>query len=282
MTDDRIPKIRRVAVPGGRVALAENGGAGPPVVLLHGASGNLRDWTASPLWPRLASRRVVALDRPGFGRSDPTRGHPWRLDHQVAALRAALHAAGVRRAVLVGHSYSGALVLAWALRHPDEVAGLCVLSGATMDFGSDVRLGYRVVALPVLGRAIAAAVPALVSARRLDRALGAVFAPQRVPEGYAERADVRLALRPRTFRINARALAALRGQLAAMEPRYPEIRCPVVAVHGTADRVVPASIHAERLVPLIPGARLSLLDGVGHMPHHAVPEAVAGEILALG
>jgi pimeloyl-ACP methyl ester carboxylesterase len=53
---------------------------------------------------------------------------------------------------------------------------------------------------------------------------------------------------------------------------------PVLAIHGEADTTVGASIHSERLVEDVEDGELVLLDGVGHMPHHAAPEAAVAAI----
>lgn len=276
------PAGRMVATPHGRVHMLEQGPReGPAVVLLHGASGNLRDWQISLMPVLPPDLRAIAPDRPGFGHSDPAPGQGWRLGPQVAMLRAALHAAGAGRFVLVGHSFSGALALDWALAHPDEVAGVLVLAGATMDWGGALSPHYRLVAAPGIGRAVAALVPRLLPRAVLAGMVREVFAPQPVPHDYAERAGVAMALRPATFRANARALADLHRQIRANQPRYSEIACPVAILHGTADRIVPARIHAEPLARLLPHSRLELLPGIGHMPHHAVPERVAAAILRL-
>lgn len=259
---------------GRRVHLAQKG-EGPPVVLLHGASGNLRDWAS--LWAHVPGR-AVAVDRPGFGHSD---GGPrdWSLAAQREGVRAGLRAAGIAPPyLLVGHSWSGALVLDWALAHPGEVAGIAVISGATMDWGGKLELYYKAVSAPLLGPALARAVPLVLRRRRIDAALAAIFAPDPVPEGYADWAGVALALRPRTFRLNALTLSRLHSQILANAPRYGGLAAPLEILHGTEDSVVPARIHAEPLARAIPGARLTLLEGSGHMPHHARPARVAEAI----
>jgi len=282
----RYPPLGRfVEAEGVRLHYLEAGqqraGAGPPLVLLHGASGNLRDWWLSIL-PALGRRhRVIAFDRPGFGHSEPGPGRHWRLAEQTAVLYAGLHALGVRRCLLVGHSWSGALALHWALARPGEVAGLGLISGAAMDWGGALDLHYRLGATPAIGRMVAAALPRLLPRRRVEAVLRPIFAPQPVPPRYMREGGVELALRARTFVTNARAVRDLYSQILANQPHYPEIACPVELVHGTADRIVPAEVHAVPLTELLPRARLTRLDGIGHMPHHAEPDRVIACLDAL-
>src|SRR5471030_2204256 len=123
------PWGRFVEVAGGRLHLLELGSPdAPPVVLLHGASGNLQDMRLA-LGDRLASRyRVILVDRPGHGWSDrpdgPSGGSPAR---QAALIHQALERIGVTRAIVVGHSWSGALATAYALAYPANVTGLVLL-----------------------------------------------------------------------------------------------------------------------------------------------------------
>jgi pimeloyl-ACP methyl ester carboxylesterase len=260
--------------------LADGPQEGVPLVLLHGASGNLLDWAMTAM-PRIAqTHRVIAFDRPGFGYSEPAPGRGWRLAEQGAMLRAGLHALGITRYRLVGHSWSGALVLDWAMRHPEEVAGLVVLSGATMPWGGALSSHYHMLS-GVFGGAVAQILPRLIGPRLLEGVIRPIFAPQAVPEHYLRDAGPELALQPHTFRTNARALTDLHEQLVANSPQYPRISCPVEIVHGTADSIVPAEVHARPLSTLLPNGRLMLLDGIGHMPHHTAVDAVTASLDSL-
>ena len=277
------PPIGRFTGPeGARLHYIEAGeGEGPPLLLLHGASGNLRDWWLSVFERLAATGPVIAVDRPGFGHSDPPPGRGWLLAAQREAIRARIAELGHARVIPVGHSWAGALALDWALAHPQEVPGVGVISGAVMDWGGALDAQYRATAAPGIGAVLAALVPRLVGRGRVRRALAAIFAPQSVPERYVAQGGIDLALRPATFRLNARALAALHRQIAENQPCYPAIRCPVEVIHGAADVIVPADIHARPVAERLPGARLTLLDRVGHMPHHAAPEKVVARLEAL-
>ncbi|MBK0399698.1 alpha/beta fold hydrolase [Limibaculum sp. M0105] len=257
--------------------LSDGPDRGLPLVLLHGASGNLRDWTLS-LMPRLARRhRVIALDRPGMGHSGPVAGGT-RLDVQADVLAEALEGMGLQRYCLVGHSYSGSLALTWALARPQSVAGVALIAGAAMDWGGALGATYRVAGTPVIGHAFSRIVPLTVDAARIDTALAEIFAPQPVPLRYRHEIGAELALRPHSFRTNYRAVNTLRRQIVALAARYPELRCPIEIVHGDVDAIVPADIHAIPLAELLDRADLTLLPGIGHMPHHAAPETVMAAI----
>ena len=102
--------------------------AGPadaqPVVLVHGTPGSAKVWTALLRAPR-PGYRLLSVDRPGFGETNPRRVET-RLEMQSAALEPLLE----RPAILVGHSLGAAIVLDAAARYPDQVAGVVVAAGA--------------------------------------------------------------------------------------------------------------------------------------------------------
>ncbi|WP_254796912.1 alpha/beta fold hydrolase [Sulfitobacter albidus] len=57
-----------------------------------------------------------------------------------------------------------------------------------------------------------------------------------------------------------------------MVKRYPDLTMPFEIVHGDADTIVPLTVHSEPLSKQVPGANLTVLEGIGHMPHHVAPE----------
>lgn len=278
------PAGRFIAIPGGRLHVLELGPAGAPaVVLLHGASGNLGDMRLA-LGERLAQRyRVILVDRPGHGWSDRPGG---RRDSSPAAQAALIHGAltqiGVGRAIVLGHSWSGALATAYALAYPDAVAGLVLLAPVTHRWSGGVGWINNVVTTPVIGPLIAYTLVLPAGYVLTAPGVNSVFAPQTPPPGYAARTGVRMVLRPSEFIANAQDLVGLKSFVTAQAPHYGEIEAPVAVIAGDdTDAIVYTDIHARALARQIPQATLTVLPGVGHMVHYAAADRIVQAIDAM-
>lgn len=277
------PQGRFVEVEGGRLHLVERGPtSGRPagtVLLLHGASTNQADMMLT-LGDRLAERyRVVAVDRPGHGWSDRPGG---RADaspaRQATLLRQALDVIGVSKAIVVGHSLAGAAAANLALDHAELVCGLVLLAPATHPWPGGVTWYYTPATAPGLGWLFTHTVTLPIGLAVLDDVIDTVFAPQRPPRDYIERAATRLVLRPRAFRANAEDVKALLPFVREQSRRYGEITAPTVIVTGDADTIVSPKIHSAALAREIADAKLIVLPGVGHVPQVAAPDLVIAEI----
>jgi pimeloyl-ACP methyl ester carboxylesterase len=262
------------------VALSRNdaGASMPTLVLLHGAGCNLEDLRIA-LGERLAARhRVILIDRPGQGWSEGRGGKLSSPAAQATVLREILDRLGVTRAVLVGHSWGGALALSFALDHPQRAAGLVLLAPPTHPQLRRMTRLYRVLAAPLAGWLFARTLALPLSVAAFGPGIRAAFAPQAPPRHYLERSAAFLLLRPAAFLANARDMADLQAFLARQAPRYGELAVPTVIVQGDSDGIVPIQKHAKALAAAAPQAKLVVLPGVGHMPHHAAPDLVVAEI----
>ncbi len=249
----------------------------PAVVLIHGASGNVHDWTFDMI-ERLSDRyRVLAFDRPGLGYTDML-GRNATAEEQAYVLVAASKALGAETPIVAGHSYGGSVALAWAVYHPDQISGLLVLAGASNPWEGGQGLYYTLLGNPVTGPIMAALISAWVPDDTVSDAIAGTFSPQSEPEGYEAHYGTGLILRRFSLLENARQRTRLLPQIQAMVPRYPDISVPTELLHGDADIVVPLAIHSEPLSRAIPDANLVVMEGVGHMPHHADPQAVEDAI----
>ena len=265
-----------VEIDGTRVHYVE-AGTGPTVVLIHGASGNVNDWTFDMI-DRLSDRyRVIAFDRPGLGYTDMIGRNAQAAD-QARLLADAAAVLGAGRPIIVGHSYGGAVALAWALERPEDLSGLLVLAGASHPWNTGTGLYYSLLSHPISGPILANLINAWVPESYVARSVEAVFEPQEAPEGYTDHFGPGLTLRRFSLLENAQQRANLLPQIEAMAPRYGEIAVPTEILHGDADLTVPIQIHSEPLSRAIPGANLVVMEGTGHMPQHADAQAVSDAI----
>ena len=278
-----LPTGQFVEVNGARVH-AYVTGSGPDVVLIHGAFGSLRDFTFD-LTARLSDRyRVIALDRPGLGytgRADPAYARPFAARaespaEQAALLAAAARALGAERPIVVGQSMGGIVAMAWALDH--DPAAVVMLAGVALPWPGDLGWLYQVNGTPLGGGLVAPLLSAWAPRGRLTDAIRATFAPQPMPDGYADHIGTYMPLRLPAFRANARQVNTLRPHVVEMETRYPTLRLPIEILHGDADTTVPIKVHSGPLSRKIPSAALTVLPGIGHMPHHADPGATVAAI----
>jgi pimeloyl-ACP methyl ester carboxylesterase len=262
----------------GRAVHAHVEGSGPDLVLIHGASGSTRDFTFS-LVKALAPRyRVVAFDRPGLGWSDDIGPDGTSPMAQASILRAAADRLGVRRPIVLGYSYGGAVALAWALGDRASVAALVILAGATMPWTGGLGTWYALTSTALGRAAVIPLVTAFVPTVKSEAIINGIFAPDPVPEGYAGYLGAGLTLRRAVLSANARQVNALKAHVTAMARQYGELDLPVEILHGDNDPTVPHLIHALPLARILPDAAVTLLPGVGHMPHHADPGAVIAAI----
>lgn len=279
-----------VTVNGAQVHYLQKG-TGPDLILLHGAGGNLREFTLG-LMDSLADRyTVTAFDRPGLGYSDrapDVETGPLATDgespqQQATILRDAAQQLGIKQPIVAGHSFGGAVIMAWAVMGLDQdsdvnASAIVSLAGVSMPWPGDLGQYYRVNGSAFGGIVTIPLISALASESQIAASIKGIFAPQPVVEGYAETIGAPLTLRPENFRANVRQVNTLRPHIVALSERYPELTLPIEIVHGDADSTVPIQIHPQELIKIVPSANLDRLQGVGHMPHHADPDAVIAAI----
>lgn len=260
-------------------------GQGPDLVLLHGASGNLNDFTLG-FADRLADRyRVIMFDRPGLGWTDRLPGHggAWNAREetpmkQAALLQAAADQLGVTTPIVLGHSFGGIVALAWGLSRPDTTKALVLVSAVAEPWPGDLGWQYTVNGTPLGGALVVPLITALVPMDYVQDSVGAIFAPQKAPDGYAEHLGVGLTLRRESMRANAQQVNALRPHVVEMKKKYGTLTMPIEMVHGDADTIVPLSVHAAILVNDVPNGALRVLEGAGHMPQHTHTSEVVDAI----
>lgn len=253
---------------GHSVSYSESG-AGPVLLLIHGLGGNCENWRAV-IEPLARNHTVLVPNLPGHGDSMPGPGD-YSVGGLSASLRDLLLLLGHRRATLIGHSLGGGVAMQFAYQFPEIVERLVLVSSGGL--GPEVSPLLRAAALPGAGPFIAATA---LLARRLESLLRRAesFGMRvstdlaEVAHGYAQLADPR---RRAAFLSTSRSAIGLAGQrISAVDRLYLAEAMPVLIIWGARDRLVPAH-HAEHARRHIPGSRLEVFEGVGHLPQLEAP-----------
>lgn len=250
----------------------------PDVVVIHGASANLKD-QMEPLRPLLEGRsRVLFWDRPGHGWSTRGTGND-TPEAQAALLAALMDRVGMERAVVVAHSFGASIAVAFALAYSERAQGIVFVAPATHPWpGGASSWYYSLTTKPVIGWLFSETVALPAGWQRMQAATECVFAPNATPDDYLARASIPLVLRPATFRANATDVESLYPFAVANQKRYHEITAPAVIITGDSDTVVYEEIHSQGLQRDIAGAELVWIHNLGHKPDWIASDLVVAAV----
>jgi len=197
--------------------------------------------------------RVATMDLRGNGRSDrPVGGYD--LDTRYEDFLAVLEEAVRPPFALVAYSCAGMLAFRYAVDHPERLSHLVLLSG---QYSESVPQPFDEKVAPVIRGDFAA-----WQRRLFARILPEPHSLKGIEDGIAWSSET-------TPDVLVESLRAIDG--SNVYDLLPRVQTPTLALHGTADKIVPYS-HAEKLAAAIPGARLVTFEGAGHLLHgrHAV------------
>jgi pimeloyl-ACP methyl ester carboxylesterase len=268
LTVDWPSHTRRVTVAGREVEVVDIG-SGDAIVFVHGLGVCWQCWLENiPFFAR--THRVIALDLPGFGRSEMP-AQPISIERYGALLDELCEELGVARATVVGNSLGGFVGAEMAIRRPERVERLVLVSAAVL--WQEYRRARPLIALAQtaeasFARAVVWPTPALLRRPRLrTAALG--LAGIRYPHLLAPELQVELlrtAVRTPGF---VPALTALAGY--PLREELSRIACPTLVVWGAHDTLVGVG-HAGELARSIPNATKVIFERTGHMPMIERPE----------
>ena len=270
-----------IEVDGTRLHYIEKG-TGSPVVLLHGNQAMADDFEISGVFDLIAEKHhVIAFDRPGFGHSERPHETVWTPSAQADLIHKALVKLDVRTPVMVGHSWGTLVALAYAVEHPANIGALLLLSGYYFPRKRlDVIIG-SLPAIPMLGELLRYTIWPVLGWLTGPLLLKIVFAPSRVTERFKREFPFSMALRPSQIRATAGDSALMVPGAASLREHYGELAMPVAIMAGRGDKIVEIEPHPMRLHGLVRQSTLEVIDGTGHMIHHAFPDKVAAAVEAL-
>jgi pimeloyl-ACP methyl ester carboxylesterase len=269
------PPGRFIDVDGARIHYLDEG-SGPTILLIHGLSGQMRNFTHSLTGKLKGEFRVIVLDRPGSGYSARPKGASAAIGAQAGIIARFIEALGLKQPLVVGHSLGGAISLALALNHPGRAGALALIAPLTQPQQAPAP-PFRglVIASPAIRRIIAWTLATPLSIARSRIALETVFGPEPVPADFALKGGGLLGLRPESFIGASKDLMAVPEDLPGLAMRYASITMPVGVLFGTGDRILNYRTHGEGLQAQLPGLDLELVEGGGHMLPVSCPDRCA-------
>jgi pimeloyl-ACP methyl ester carboxylesterase len=251
-------------------------GTGTPVLLLHGNGSMIEDFLSSGVMDA-PGHRFIAFDRPGFGYSERPHDRVWGPGEQARLFLRAAARLGVERPIVVGHSWGTLVALAMALRSPEDVAGLVLLSGYYYPIPRSEAPGAFPFTRVVLHHTVAPFMRRLLAPGTVRR----VFAPCAVPDRFKAAYPLPLALRASQMRAVDEEAGMLLDAAKALHQLYDRVNVPVRIIAGSEDQIVATDEHSARLHQDLASSTFQRVPGCGHMVHHAATEDVVAAIAGL-
>jgi 3-oxoadipate enol-lactonase len=238
----------------GRIGYLERGGGdATAIVFLHGVGSDKSVWA-----PQLdhcgQSRRAVAFDYPGYGESEFIEGAT--RDDYAAAILAAIDALGIDRAHICGLSLGGVVAIAMHAAAAHRCASLIISDSFAVHPGGQA----------IHDRSVAAS-QSMTMRELAEARTGLLLGSAATPALRAEVIDTMAAIGPAAYRLGAAAV-----WLADQRDRATAIDVPTLVLVGDEDKITPPEL-SEELVRLIPGSRIELIAGAGHLANAEQPAA---------
>lgn len=238
------------------------GQRGAPIVLIHGFGLNRKIWIPM-VTEYLRNQKVILPDLRGHGESEAVPG-PYPMALLAEDLVSLLAFLGVEKAIICGHSMGGYVTLAFAEHHPQQMAGMGLITTraeADTDEGRSNR--YEMVeAVKQKGSA----------------PLGDSLGPRLTKDkGLAQEMRTMLAETP-----PAGIIGALRGMASRPDRRalLPEIPVPALVVAGEEDQIIDVE-SAKKMADALPEGVFLSIPGAGHLPMLEAPESLGKGLLNL-
>ncbi len=247
----------------------EEMGSGPIALLLHGTGASTHSWRH--FGPVLASRfRVVAVDLPGHGFTESPRASHLSLPQMAQSITALLNVLNVKPDIGIGHSAGAAILCRMALDHRLNAKAIISLNGAFLPFGGPASQFFGGIARLLF---INPFVPSMFT---WSADAGMV---RRLISGTGSEIDAEgLALYGRLFRNSTHVAAALgmmaNWDLETLSQDLPKLKTRLTLIAAANDKAVPSDV-AFKVQDLVPGSKVILLRGMGHLAHEEKPAEVA-------
>ncbi len=253
----------------------------PAIILLHGSNADLHTW--EPWVQALKDRyRVIRFDQVGHGLTGPDPNEDYSRDNYVADIREVADKLGLGQFVLGGNSMGGKHALAFAVAHPERLAGLVLVDGSggpmlnlppstdakKNDKNDGGNIGFRIARMPGINLIAEQITPRELIATSLEQSVSvkSVASPAAV-DRYWE-----LLRYPGNRRATLARFSLPYDPLS--EAAIAAVKTPTLILWGEEDRLIPVEA-GQWLAKTLPDSRLIVYPGIGHLPH----EEAAGQTL---
>lgn len=235
----------------------------PAVVLLHGSNSSLYTWEGWAL-DLARDHRVVTMDLQGHGLTGPDPRDGYSPADMAATVHEVTTKLGLEKFTLGGNSMGGRVAIVYTLAHPERVEKLILVDSVGLPREEPRPLVLRAAGWPIIGYIFTIITPRFVIASNVRQVYGD---PSKVTDALIDqyydfllREGNRRASRIRLSEPEDTSVAAHLG----------ELKLPVLILWGREDRWVPLK-YGERMRDAIPGAKLAVFDGLGHVPMEEDP-----------
>ncbi|HAK59295.1 MAG TPA: hypothetical protein DCO77_02780 [Nitrospiraceae bacterium] len=226
-------------------------GQGPTLILIHGIGGSSASWR--DVIPSLSKAyRVIALDLPGYGKSDRPRVD-YSVEYYATVLKHTIDAVGGDRVALVGNSLGGWIAAVTALNHPQSVSHLILVDSAGLKGDPPPSVN--------LDPATQKEFEVLLQAFYHDTTR---LTTEFVDNEWKYRKSVRRTIQETMKSLNTKS--------PSLDGRLRGIKAPTLVIWGKQDKLIPVEV-AGRFAKGIPTSTVTIIDNAGHMPHIEQPKA---------
>ena len=251
-----------------------------PVVLIHGSSGSSADMELAFFDAFPDDIDLYAFDRPGIGWSK-TKLSPLEMSNpmkQAEAIHMAVKKLKLDKPIIVGHSWGGAVAIAYAKQFGNEISGAVSLAGVAYPWKGPYGWYDVLLTTPVFNHIFTRLFLNKMGQLYVPLSIKAIFEPEAARGDYREAAQAEIILRPSTIINNSYYSLNLRRHLKTMSEKYNDIKIPLLIVAGNRDYIVHSKSQSERLHNEVDGSEYILFKGAGHMPHHTQTQILAEKI----
>lgn len=233
-----------------------------PVVLIHGSSGSSADMELAFFDTFPDDIDLYAVDRPGIGWSK-TKLSPLEMSNpmkQAEAIHMAVKKLKLDKPIIVGHSWGGAVAIAYAKKFGDEVSGVVSLAGVAYPWKGPNGWYDILLTTPVINHIFTCLFLNKIGQLYVPLSINSIFEPELARSDYREGAQAEIILRPSTIINNSYYSYYLRRHLKTMSKKYNDINTPFLIVAGDKDYIVHSKSQSERLHNEVAGSEYMLFN----------------------